>query len=79
MKEKEEEEEKKKNIFSFGNVLNRQSGLSKGSSMSCLLGPMIRARIFKCLWGPGIDSKDSIPPAYVAWRAGTITLFFLGS
>jgi hypothetical protein len=38
-----------------------------------------RARIFKCLWGPGIDSKEGIPPAYVAWRAGTITLFLLGS
>ncbi len=37
------------------------------------------ARIFKCLWGPGIDSKEWIPPAYVAWRAGTITLFLLGS
>jgi hypothetical protein len=37
-----------------------------------------RARIFKCLWGPGIDSKEWIPPAYVAWRAGTITLFLLG-
>ncbi len=23
-----------------------------------------RARIFKCLWGPGIDSKKLIPPAY---------------
>ncbi len=34
-----------------------------------------RARIFKRLWNPGIDSKASIPPAYVAWRAGTITLF----
>ncbi len=38
-----------------------------------------RARIFKCLWGPGMDSKESIPPVYVAWRAGTITLFLLGS
>ncbi len=27
----------------------------------------------------GIDSKEWIPPAYVAWRAGTITLFLLGS
>jgi hypothetical protein len=26
---------------------------------------------------PGIDSKESIPPAYVAWRAGTTTLFLL--
>ncbi len=36
------------------------------------------ARIFKRLWNPGIDSKEWIPPAYVAWRAGTITLFLLG-
>ncbi len=34
-----------------------------------------RARIFKLLRNPRIDSKDYIPPAYVAWRAGTTTLF----
>jgi hypothetical protein len=39
----------------------------------------IRARIFKRLWSPGIDSKEWIPPAYVAWRTGTITLFLLGA
>jgi hypothetical protein len=38
-----------------------------------------RARIFKRLWRPGIDSEELIPPAYAAWRAGTITLFLLGS
>ncbi len=38
-----------------------------------------RARIFKRLWSPGIDSNKWIPQAYVAWRAGTITLFLLGS
>ncbi len=37
------------------------------------------ARIFKRLWSLGIESKEWIPPAYVAWRAGTITLFLLGS
>ncbi len=37
----------------------------------------IGAGIFKPLWSPGIDAKASIPPAYVAWRAGTITLFLL--
>ncbi len=26
---------------------------------------------FKPLWSPGIDAKESIPTAYVAWRAGT--------
>jgi hypothetical protein len=31
------------------------------------------------LRSPGIDSKESIPPAYVAWRAGTTTLFLHGS
>ncbi len=39
----------------------------------------VRAGIFKPLWSLGIDAKSSIPPAYVAWRAGTITLFLLGA
>jgi hypothetical protein len=30
-----------------------------------------RARICKRFWSPGIDSDGPIPPAYVAWRAGT--------
>ncbi len=30
---------------------------------------LLWARIFKRLWSPGIDSKEWIPPAYVAWRA----------
>ncbi len=38
-----------------------------------------RARIFILLMCPRIDSKESIMPAYVAWSAGTITLFLLGS
>jgi hypothetical protein len=29
------------------------------------------ARICKSLWSPGFDSDGPIPPAYVAWRAGT--------
>ncbi len=40
---------------------------------------LYRARIFKLLWSPEIDSKGTIPPPYVAWRAGTTTLFLLGS
>jgi hypothetical protein len=35
--------------------------------------------IFKLLWSPEIDSEESIPPTYVAWRAGKRTLFLLGS
>ncbi len=37
------------------------------------------ARILKLLRSPGVDSKESIPPAYVAWLAGTTTLFLLNS
>ncbi len=37
------------------------------------------ARILKLLSSPGIDSKESISPAYVAWQADSITLFLLGS
>jgi hypothetical protein len=35
----------------------------------CLLQYVLRARIFKLLRSPGIDSKESIPPAYVASMA----------
>ncbi len=46
----------------------------------CVYTPQFSgARIFKRLWSPGIDSKASIPPAYVAWRAGMITLFLLSA
>ena len=41
--------------------------------------PLTRVRICKRVKSLGIDSKESIPPGYVAWRAGTITLFLLGS
>jgi hypothetical protein len=37
-----------------------------------------RARIFNLLRSPRMDSKESVPPAYVALRAGTSTLFLLG-
>ncbi len=42
-------------------------------------GSLHRDGIFKLLRSPGIDSKESIPTVYVAWRAGTTTLFPLGS
>jgi hypothetical protein len=42
-------------------------------------GKNTRARIFKVLRSSGIDSKESIPPTYVASQAGTTNLFLLGS
>jgi hypothetical protein len=38
-----------------------------------------RGGIFKLLRSPGNDSNESIPPAYVAWRSGTTTLFLFSS
>jgi hypothetical protein len=38
----------------------------------------VRDGILKLLRSPGIDSKELISPVYVAWRAGTTTLFLLG-
>jgi hypothetical protein len=37
----------------------------------------VRARIFKLFVSQRIDSIESILPAYVAWRAGTTTLFLV--
>jgi hypothetical protein len=34
---------------------------------------------FNFLRSPEIDTKQRVPPAYVAWRAGTITMILLGS
>jgi hypothetical protein len=55
-------------------VLNR--GLSAFKAVRRRM--VTRARIFKLLRSPGIDYKESIPPAYVAWRACTKTLFLFG-
>jgi hypothetical protein len=35
--------------------------------------------IYKLRWSLETDSKESIPPAYAAWPAGTRTLFLFGS
>ncbi len=34
--------------------------------------PAARADIFQRLWSPGIDSKELIPPAYVALKKARI-------
>ena len=36
-----------------------------------MVWPWTRARVCKRLRSPGIDSEESIPPAYVAWRPDT--------
>jgi hypothetical protein len=49
------------------------SGLRKAAFFSDLWLLLLSklARIGKSLRRPGVDSKEPIPPAYVAWRSGT--------
>jgi hypothetical protein len=54
------DDDQKKNKLGIGNLKKDREPENKG-----------RAQIRKRLRSPGIDSKESIPPAYVAWRAGT--------
>jgi hypothetical protein len=58
--------------------VNVFSSTSDISVMGTGINLTTRAQNVKLLWSPGIDFKESIPPAYVAWRAGLITLFLLG-
>ncbi len=44
------------------------------SDTQALLYNVDRAQIFKLLRSQGINSKESIPPAYVSWLAGKTTL-----
>ncbi len=55
-------------------------GLEGGRQQSLQAGRhRNRARIFKLLRSPRIDSKEPVPPGCEDWRAGTTTLFLLGS
>jgi hypothetical protein len=61
--------------LSSGGIFKQSRGARNRVGMGC----STRAGIFKPLWSPGIDAKASTPPAYVAWRAGTKTLFLLSA
>ncbi len=48
-------------------TMKQISKVEEKPPMSSLnISPKARVRICKRLWSPGIDSKESIPPAYVA-------------
>jgi hypothetical protein len=65
--------------------INESGELTRGALSLILYSEYIssaeisRDGIIKLLKSPGIDSKESIPPAYVAWQAGTTILILLGS
>jgi hypothetical protein len=62
-------------------VSNVAAAVSRGKVVHYImetLGEGIQG-IFKRLWSPEIDSKERILPVYAASRAGTVTLFLLGS
>ncbi len=48
---------------------------SNAGKLSLVPYRVCRARIFKLSRSPVIDIKESITPAYVAWRVGMKTLF----
>jgi hypothetical protein len=61
-------------LNNFSIVLNIDKGNIRGGktfTSSLNICPEARADICKRLRSPGIDSEESIPPEYVAWRAST--------
>jgi hypothetical protein len=66
-------------LKTFVPITSKNSTSGKAAGWATLANDEFWARIFKRLRSPGIDSKEWIPLAYVAWRAGTIILFLLGS
>ncbi len=70
-------EPKNSDVCTF--IPEEKSRRLSGNTPFNILTGTARARIFKLLMSPRIDSKESIPTAYIAWRAGTTTLFLLGS
>ncbi len=52
-------------------IQNHCTLLTNRSKEDIFTSPHLRARICKRLWSPGINSEESISPAYVAWRAST--------
>jgi hypothetical protein len=57
--------------------ISTQCGCTIPASLAWLA--VQRPNFLKRLRSPGIDSKESIPPAYVDWRAGTTILSLFGS
>jgi hypothetical protein len=63
----------------------KESQKTRDSILKLLRSPGIDSKesttetVFLRIRSPEIDSKELISPAYVAWRAGTTTLFLLGS
>jgi hypothetical protein len=49
----------------------------KGGDGGDFCSEVCRDGIFKLLRSPGIDFNESIPPAYVVWRAGPVPTRFL--
>ncbi len=57
-------------------ILHQPSGRRQNHWSLMYIVHCTTSRIFKFLRSPGIDSKESIPPVYVAGRAGTTTFSY---
>ncbi len=60
-------------VLFFTKYVTRKEVIFDGCTGGC------RDGICKLLRRPGIDYKESISPGYKGWRAGTTSLFLLGS
>ncbi len=66
-------------LFSLSFTVSLSSEANDSMSYGSAGLPGLKQCFLKILRTPLIDSKESIPPAFVAWRAGTTTLILLGS
>ncbi len=60
-------------VISLLDIASATRLFSPFAGIICKTVLQLREGIFKLLRSPRIDSKESIAPAYVAWRTGTIT------
>jgi len=66
-------------IFLLGEEKRGVQPCRRGTFSLLYRTPQSRARIFKLLRSPKIDSEEPIPPGCLAWRASKKTVFLHGS
>ncbi len=62
-------------------LMNRENGATHMQADKAFIGQRhnTEPEFFNILRSPRIDSQEPIPPGFVAWRAGTTTLYSVPS
>jgi hypothetical protein len=66
-------------MYGTGYCIEKGTLYGATSFFSSCFYPFVISRIQEAVFLNFNRAKESIPPAYVAWRAGKTTLFLLGS